>query len=31
MSNRDAWLGEGTESYRIFIRSLLSITDNLRE
>jgi glutamate dehydrogenase len=29
MSNRDAWLGEGTESYRIFIRSLLSITDNL--
>ena len=29
MSNREAWLGEGTESYRIFIRSLLSITDNL--
>ncbi|HEY7005187.1 MAG TPA: NAD-glutamate dehydrogenase domain-containing protein, partial [Sphingomicrobium sp.] len=29
MSNRDAWLGEGTESYKIFIRSLLSITDNL--
>jgi len=29
MSNRDAWLSEGTESYRIFIRSLLSITDNL--
>jgi glutamate dehydrogenase len=29
MSNRDAWLAEGTESYRIFIRSLLSITDNL--
>ena len=28
-SNRDAWLEEGTESYRIFIRSLLSITDNL--
>ena len=28
-SNRDAWLAEGTESYRIFIRSLLSITDNL--
>jgi glutamate dehydrogenase len=28
-SNRDAWLDEGTESYRIFIRSLLSITDNL--
>jgi glutamate dehydrogenase len=29
MSNRDAWLAEGTESYRIFIRSLLSVTDNL--
>ena len=29
MANRDAWLAEGTESYRIFIRSLLSITDNL--
>jgi len=29
ISNRDAWLAEGTESYRIFIRSLLSITDNL--
>src|SRR4051812_47241738 len=29
MSNRDAWLAEGTEVYRIFIRSLLSITDNL--
>jgi glutamate dehydrogenase len=29
MSNRDAWLAEGTESYRIFIRALLSITDNL--
>src|SRR4029079_16694849 len=28
-ANRDAWLAEGTESYRIFIRSLLSITDNL--
>jgi glutamate dehydrogenase len=27
--DRDAWLAEGTESYRIFIRSLLSITDNL--
>ncbi|HVL79102.1 MAG TPA: NAD-glutamate dehydrogenase domain-containing protein [Sphingomicrobium sp.] len=26
---RDAWLAEGTESYRIFIRSLLSITDNI--
>jgi glutamate dehydrogenase len=29
ISNRDPWLAEGTESYRIFIRSLLSITDNL--
>jgi glutamate dehydrogenase len=29
MANRDAWLAEGTESYKIFIRSLLSITDNL--
>src|SRR5689334_13166737 len=29
ISERDAWLAEGTESYRIFIRSLLSITDNL--
>ena len=28
-SDRDAWLAEGTESYRIFIRSLLSITDNI--
>ncbi|MEK6540695.1 MAG: NAD-glutamate dehydrogenase domain-containing protein [Pseudomonadota bacterium] len=27
--NRDAWLAEGTECYRIFIRTLLSITDNL--
>jgi glutamate dehydrogenase len=27
--NRDAWLAEGTESYRIFIRSLLSVTDNI--
>ncbi len=30
-ANRDAWLAEGTESYRIFIRSLLSITDNIVE
>jgi glutamate dehydrogenase len=30
-SNRDAWLAEGTESYRIFIRALLSVTDNLVE
>ena len=29
ISERDAWLAEGTESYRIFIRSLLSVTDNL--
>ena len=28
-SDRDAWLAEGTESYRIFIRSLLSVTDNI--
>jgi len=28
-SDRDAWLAEGTESYKIFIRSLLSVTDNL--
>ncbi len=28
-SNREAWLAEGTECYRIFIRSLLSITDNI--
>jgi glutamate dehydrogenase len=28
-SSRDAWLAEGTESYRIFIRSLLSVTDNI--
>src|SRR4029453_12703483 len=28
-SNRDAWFAEGTESYRIFIRSLLSVTDNI--
>jgi glutamate dehydrogenase len=26
---RDAWFAEGTESYRIFIRALLSVTDNL--
>jgi len=30
-SSRDAWLAEGTESYRIFIRSLLSVTDNFIE
>ena len=27
-SDRDAWFAEGTECYRIFIRTLLSITDN---
>ncbi|WP_267351911.1 NAD-glutamate dehydrogenase domain-containing protein [Sphingomonas sp. GM_Shp_2] len=27
--DRDAWFAEGKESYRIFIRSLLSITDNI--
>jgi glutamate dehydrogenase len=30
-ANRDAWLAEGTETYRIFIRALLSITDNIVE
>ncbi|MDB5363025.1 MAG: NAD-glutamate dehydrogenase, partial [Rhodospirillales bacterium] len=29
--DRDAWLAEGTESYRIFIRTLLSVTDNIVE
>jgi glutamate dehydrogenase len=29
--DRDAWLAEGTEAYRIFIRSLLSVTDNIVE
>ncbi|MEH3107439.1 MAG: NAD-glutamate dehydrogenase [Sphingomonas fennica] len=29
--DRDAWLAEGTEAYRIFIRTLLSVTDNLVE
>ncbi len=28
-NNREAWLAEGTECYRIFIRALLSVTDNL--
>ncbi|TFI59834.1 glutamate dehydrogenase [Sphingomonas parva] len=31
ISSRDAWLAEGTESYRIFIRALLSVTDNIVE
>jgi glutamate dehydrogenase len=30
-TDRRAWLAEGTESYRIFIRSLLSVTDNIVE
>uniref|UniRef100_UPI0035C9831F NAD-glutamate dehydrogenase domain-containing protein n=1 Tax=uncultured Sphingomonas sp. TaxID=158754 RepID=UPI0035C9831F len=30
-ANRDAWLAEGTESYRMFIRALLSVTDNIAE
>ena len=29
--NRDAWFAEGTTCYRIFIRSLLSVTDNIVE
>jgi glutamate dehydrogenase len=28
-SDRDAWLAEGTATYSIFMRSLLSITDNI--
>ena len=28
-SDRQAWLTEGTESYRVFIRSLLDLTDNI--
>ena len=27
--DRDAWFAEGTESYKIFIRTLLSMTDNI--
>jgi len=30
-AEREAWLAEGTESYRLFIRTLLSVTDNLVE
>jgi len=30
-SDRDAWVAEGTESYRVFMRALLSITDNIVE
>jgi glutamate dehydrogenase len=29
IASRDAWLAEGTESYRVFIRALLSVTDNI--
>jgi glutamate dehydrogenase len=29
IADRDAWMKEGTEAYRIFIRSLLSVTDNI--
>ncbi|MCJ2033982.1 NAD-glutamate dehydrogenase [Methylobacterium sp. J-068] len=28
-SDRQAWMEEGTESYRIFIRTLLELTDNI--
>ncbi|MDQ0396341.1 NAD-glutamate dehydrogenase [Labrys monachus] len=28
-ANRDAWLAEGTEAYRIFVRALLELTDNI--
>jgi glutamate dehydrogenase len=28
-SDREAWLGEGQEAYRIYIRALLSLTDNI--
>ncbi len=28
-SDRQAWLEEGTESYRVFIRTLLQLTDNI--
>jgi glutamate dehydrogenase len=28
-ANRDAWFAEGTSAYKMFIRALLSITDNL--
>ena len=29
VTQRDAWLAEGTEAYRIFVRSLLQLTDNI--
>ena len=28
-ADRDGWLAEGRESYRVFVRTLLSITDNI--
>jgi glutamate dehydrogenase len=28
-TDRQAWLAEGTESYRIFVRTLLQLTDNI--
>ncbi|HZH52763.1 MAG TPA: NAD-glutamate dehydrogenase [Microvirga sp.] len=28
-SDRQAWLAEGTESYRIFVRTMLQLTDNI--
>ncbi|MCB8819064.1 NAD-glutamate dehydrogenase [Microvirga rosea] len=28
-SDRQAWIAEGTESYRIFVRTLLQLTDNI--
>jgi glutamate dehydrogenase len=30
VSDRAAWLAEGTEAYKLFIRTLLSLTDNLK-
>src|SRR5690242_3634296 len=29
LDDRDAWFAEGTEGYRVFIRALLSLTDNI--
>ena len=29
VADRQAWMAEGTESYRIFVRSLLELTDNI--
>jgi glutamate dehydrogenase len=30
IADRQAWLNEGTEAYRIFIRTLLELTDNIQ-